>query len=315
MSHYSFLFRRGLPVAAFLGITSGVSALDIVGTRDVAAGQQAFLRDGTAQIQFDWQALSGAVYVIGSLGSVSSHLELIAEASDGSVNVIRGPKEPDPHPTPLNLANYVDAIGFSLKQDERIVALADLAINGSESFDLRFENPQRSVGFALISGKTNATKTVVDAMGASFVFTALNEPEVPVGSAELPMHPLDCSLLMNGDTCDSVMWVTITSIHPFTILQVRETAQVDTMDTTSDQYFGNILSSVDFIRMGQRPGDCDGDGVVGMPDAICLLNLLFFEAEPQTTGLCNNALLLSGPLMDWHGDGRVDISDVIYSRA
>ncbi|MBN1421575.1 MAG: metallophosphoesterase [Planctomycetes bacterium] len=80
----------------------------------------------------------------------------------------------------------------------------------------------------------------------------------------------------------------------------------------ADDGDGNgIADGCEFNR--RMPGDCDGDGEVGLDDALCLLGYLFLRtpaALPCGDGTRSdpaNVRLLSG-----NGDGRVDIADAIH---
>ena len=60
------------------------------------------------------------------------------------------------------------------------------------------------------------------------------------------------------------------------------------------------------------PGDCDGNGSIGMNDATCLLELIFLGTG--TTPPCGDGSPTnsgSALIFDWNGDGEADMSDAI----
>ena len=195
-----------------------IGALLITPNSDVLVGRNAFLAVGTITTQFDWSTLfSPNSHTIGQ-----SNPQLIVSSQsvtlqDTTVNTIVG--------NTLHFRNWVDAPGFSGLGG---TAVADLALDGVESFDILFGKGHQSVGFAVITGTGNHLSEV-DLTGASFMFTALDVNNNVVGS--------DAFSLASGKVDQA--WLTINSDVPFRKLEVREVGAV----RIADQYFSNILTS------------------------------------------------------------------------
>jgi len=217
----------GLALSLVLPMTA-VGALQIQANRDVPAGRAAFLASGVATVEFDWQSAAGSTYQLGQIGTLH-HLPSVSVGT----NVIRGgsfgPSCTNTNPTPISLANWVDGPGFNSPNS---TAIADLAINDIESFEIEFGQPHRSVGFAIITGTGNLPDEV-DLTGAAFQFAALDSNATVIGSATFT--------LLSGQVDQA--WLTITSDLPFSKLVVCETDA----PSVSDQYFSNILTSEQLV--------------------------------------------------------------------
>lgn len=203
-----------------LALQESFASLSITSYSDVVVGRSAFLSAGTATTQFDWSSLFAPnAHTIGVLApQIPSVSFQSVTLPDSTVNTVVG--------NTLNFGNWVDAPGFNGAGD---TAVADLAINGIESFDLLFEKGHQSVGFAVISGTGNFPRDV-DLSGASFTFTALDANDTIIGSA---------SFALAADKVDQA-WLTIVSDIPFRKLEVREIGE---NASAYDQYFSNILTS------------------------------------------------------------------------
>lgn len=59
------------------------------------------------------------------------------------------------------------------------------------------------------------------------------------------------------------------------------------------------------------PGDCNGDGELGVADASCTLDILFAGTGSFPCGDGTAADGGNAALMDWQPDGIVDVSDVV----
>jgi len=200
---------------------------------DVLAGQAGFLAQSTVLGAYDWSGLfAPGTHSLGSLGAWSSHAQLQFLDSEGAVNAVVGVNAG----APLAVGNWVDGPGFDAPDGQ---AAADLAINGAESFDLVFGAPYRSVGLAVVSGRSNLPSEV-DLLGASFDFTALDASNQPIGTASL--------VLPAGAA--AAAWVTLVSSAPITRLQVRETNAVN----INDQYFSNIVATPALVSAVPEPG-------------------------------------------------------------
>jgi hypothetical protein len=66
-------------------------------------------------------------------------------------------------------------------------------------------------------------------------------------------------------------------------------------------------------RAGCRiPGDCTEDDLLGVSDAVCVFRALFLTSSPRLPcGDGSSSDAANRALLDWQGDGRIDISDGI----
>lgn len=209
-------------VAAFITTTANAN-LTISANSDVLAGQTAFQSSGNTTTQFDWGSKFAAnSHQSGQLGPILNAASISVILADGTQNSILGANG---ETSPLALANWIDGAGFNTFTNS---AVADLAISGTEAFDLVFEKGHQSVGFAIATGTGNLPSDV-DLTGASFSFTAKSQNGNVLASASY-------SLAVGKP---DQAWLTITSSQPFYSLEVRETGAVG----IADQYFGNILTS------------------------------------------------------------------------
>jgi hypothetical protein len=142
----------------------------------------------------------------------------ITKGEDGTTdNTVSGP---------LHFGNWVDAAGFNAPNGTD--AAPDFALDGIENFDILFGNDHHFLGFAIITGTTNAPPGSTDLTGAMFEITALDAVDAVIGSDTFSMAAGSINSL----------WVTISSDIPFRKIQVREIDPV----TNTDQYFSNILT-------------------------------------------------------------------------
>ena len=75
--------------------------------------------------------------------------------------------------------------------------------------------------------------------------------------------------------------------------------------TNLEQYLADLVAP----RGGfQLPGDCNGDGLLDVSDAVCIMDLLFLGSRSSS---CGEAATEAGTigLLDWQADGGVDLSD------
>jgi len=202
---------------ALFGSSLSVSALTISANSNIVEGRSAFLRSGLVTTQFDWSSLfSPGAHSHGVLRPRIDRSSIPITLPDGTTNTITGN---------LSIGNWVDGPGFDGLSGE---AVADLAINGFDSFDLTFGRDQRSIGFALITGTGNV-RSEVDLNGATFKFTALDASGLAIGSTNFSLA---------AGMVDQA-WLTLTSPVPFRTIQVREIG----VPRIQDQYFSNILAS------------------------------------------------------------------------
>lgn len=208
------------------------AALTATVSTDLPAARSAFLAQATVLGAYDWSSKFAAnTHTVGNLGAVINATTQSFTASDGANNTISGSVGA------LALGNWVDGTGFNAPNSSN--AAADLALNGAESFNLAFQNAYRSVGMAVITGKSNFPADV-DLLGASFEFTALNAQGASLGTAQL--------VLPAG--APAAAWVTLVSSAPIFGLQVREVGAV----TIKDQYFSNIYATPATVSAVPEPG-------------------------------------------------------------
>ena len=218
---------RRLALASLIGLlgtTPAYAGLTATTSTDIPAARAAFLLQATVLGAYDWSSqFAPGTHTLGNLGPMTSTNNLIFTASDGAFNTI---SSSNGNGAPLALGNWIDRPGFNTA--DGLSAAADLALNGTESFDLGFAHGYRSVGLAILSGQSNLS-TEVDLLGASFDFFALDQLGQRIGSASL--------VLPAG--APAARWVTLVSSTPIFGLQVRETAAV----SANDQYFSNIYAT------------------------------------------------------------------------
>lgn len=211
---------------ALAGLTATVST-------DIPAARNTFLAQSAVLGAYDWGSLpSHGNYSLGSLGTMISYASLQFLDTNGAVNSVLGVNPG----RPLAIANWVDGPGFDSPAGQ---AAADLALNGTESFDLVFGAPYLSVGLAVVSGKSNLSSEI-DLQGASFEFTVLDASNQAIGTA---------SLVLPGGGA-AAAWVTLVSSAPILGLQVRETNAAN----ANDQYFSNILATPAVVSTVPEPG-------------------------------------------------------------
>jgi hypothetical protein len=235
----------------FTIVSDAGAGLIITSNSDVVAGRTAFLAAGTATTQFDWSSLfAPGAHSAGNLFPRIQQNTISVTLPDETVNSITGVAVPDA----LNLANWVDAPGFNGPGN---AAVADLAINDIESFDLVFGKALRSVGFAIITGTGNRPSEV-DLSGATFQFTAKDQAGSVIGSGTFS--------LASGRADQA--WLTITSYGAFWRLEVREVGA----SSIADQYFSNILTSDQSVTAVPEPASITlfGTGLGGLVGWSCL---------------------------------------------
>jgi len=202
---------------------------------DIPAARAAFLAQSTVVGAFDWSSLfDPGAHSFGGGYPITSGATYSFLASDDAVNEVRSVNG-----VVLSLApgNWVDGPGFDAP--DGLQAAADLAINGTESFDLAFGSAYRSVGLAIATGHSNIPSEV-DLAGASFEFTALDVSGQAIGSATL--------VLPAGGPADA--WVTLVASAPMRSLRVREVAGA----SINDQYFSNIYATPSVVTSVPEPG-------------------------------------------------------------
>lgn len=226
--------RLAAAAAIFLWAGPGHAALGIDIRGDILAARADFQAQAGVLEAFTWRsAFAPGTH---SPGNYNPYLNLPGftfTAADGSTHSAVGANG-----LGLSFApgNWIDGPGFDLPGGG---AAADLALNGSESFDLVFGRAYTTVGMAISSGMGNAPSEV-DLTGASFVFTALNAGGQVIGSANLSLAP--------GAPVSA--WVTLVATSPISRLQVREVNAV----SIRDQYFSDVLVTPSSISAVPEPG-------------------------------------------------------------
>jgi hypothetical protein len=235
LAHRFPLLSLSLALAAsLLAATPARASLTATVSTDIPVARATFLAQASVLGAYDWSSLfAPGAHSFGSLGPWSSYATLQFTASDGALNSVVGVTSG----APLAPGNWVDGPGFD--SPSGLAAAADLALNGTESFDLVFGAPYLSVGLAIISGKSNLPGEV-DLLGASFDFIALNALNQPIGTASL--------VLPAG--APAAAWVTLVASAPMSRLQVRETNAV----SIKDQYFSNIYATPALVSAVPEPG-------------------------------------------------------------
>jgi hypothetical protein len=229
--------------ASFAATTDLHAALVISSNSNVIAGRNAFLAAGTTTTQFDWSSFfAPGAHTTGQLGPVYTTPSAFVTLPDSTVNTIVGTNS---NHFPLAIGNWVDAPGFTGLGN---TAIADLAINGEESFAIEFGNGHRSVGLAIITGASNLPNEV-DLTGATFLFSAKDENGGLLGTALFSLA---------AGQADQA-WLTITSDVSFRRFEVVEIAVV----SAYDQYFSNILTSEESVNIDR--------GTVPEPGSLALL--------------------------------------------
>ncbi len=212
---FSFIHRICV-LSMILLLTAQAHAVIIISSNsDVVAGRNAYLASGTTQVQFDWDTLPP--------GSV---LATSVTLPDSTVNTVSGLASN--HSYPLNIKDWVTEPGFEGY---------DLAINGTESFDLLFGKGHQSIGLAIITGAGNFPNEF-DSKGATFQFTARDASDVVVGTANFSLA---------SNQVDHA-WLTINSSTPFRKVEVREINELGL-----DQYFSDVFTSVEKVNSAPEP--------------------------------------------------------------
>jgi hypothetical protein len=221
--------------ASLLATLPARASLTATVSTDIPAARSAFLAQATVLGAFDWSSLfAPGVHSFGNLAPQRGAATILSfDVGNGVINSVVGVGAG----APLALGNWVDGPGFD--SPNGLAAAADLAINGSESFDLVFGSPYRSVGLAVISGLSNLPAEV-DLLGASFDFIALNALNQPIGTASL--------VLPAG--APAAAWVTLVASAPISRLEVRETNAA----SINDQYFSNIFATPAVVSAVPEPG-------------------------------------------------------------
>jgi hypothetical protein len=229
--------------ASLLGSLPAHAGLTATVSTDIPAARAAFLSQATVLGAYDWSSLWPAgTHSFGIRGAVANRADLSFTASDGAINWAHTTNT-DGFGLSLAPSNWVDGPGFD--SPDGLHAAADLALNGSESFDLAFGSPYRSVGLAIATGQSNLPSEV-DLRGASFDFTALDANGAAIGTA---------SLNLPGGAPASA-WVTLVASAPIHRLQVRETVVPGgtANDIINDQYFSNIYATPATVSAVPEPG-------------------------------------------------------------
>lgn len=213
---------------AHAGLTASIST-------DIAAARASFLAQATVLGAYDWSSLFAAgTHVFGQGNPWINAPQYSFVASDGTINRAL---TANGHPNSLAPGNWVDGPGFD--SPDGLSAAADLALNSSESFDLAFGAPYRSVGLAVATGKSNFPNEV-DLLGASFDFIALDAGGQTIGTASLSLPA----------GAPAAAWVTLVASAPIHRLQVRETGA----QSINDQYFSNIYATPATVSAVPEPG-------------------------------------------------------------
>lgn len=219
--------------ASLLSNLPAQATLTATASTDILAARAHFLAQSTVLGAYDWSSLfAPGTHAIGSLGTVRNESQIYFLGSEGAVNSALGVNGG----LPLAVGNWVDGPGFDAPGGQ---AAPDLALNGTESFDLVFGSPYLSVGLAVVSGRSNLGSEV-DLSGASFDFTALDASNQPIGTASL--------VLPAG--APAAAWVTLVASAPIVRLLVRETNAA----SIEDQYFGNIFATPAAVSAVPEPG-------------------------------------------------------------
>jgi PEP-CTERM motif len=201
---------------------------------DVAAARASFQAQSAVLDAFDWSTLfAPGTHSTGQLGAWFSAGEVSFTAAGGAVN--RAVAVNVGGSGTLAMGNWIDGSGFDGVGG---AAAADLAVNGNESFDLRFGSAYRSMGLAISTGAGNFPRDV-DLAGASFDFTARDATGQAVGSASV-MLPAGAPY---------TAWLTLVASAPIYSLEVREA----TGATQMDQYFGNVLVTASAVSAVPEP--------------------------------------------------------------
>jgi hypothetical protein len=221
--------------ACMLGALPAQASLTATVSTDIPAARAAFLSQATVLGAYDWSSLFAPGAHVFGYGHpwISAHSYSFV-ASDSAINWAHSVNG---HPASLAPGNWVDGPGFDSLDGQ--AAAADLAIHGTESFDLAFGSPYMSVGLAVSTGKSNFP-TEVDLLGASFDFIALDATGQAIGSANLTLPA----------GAPAAAWVTLVSSAPIHRLQVREIAAA----SINDQYFSNIYATPAAVATVPEPG-------------------------------------------------------------
>lgn len=221
--------------ACLLATLPAHASLTATVSTDIPAARASFLSQATVLGAYDWSSLfAPGSHVFGNGNPWFNASNFSFVASDGAINwahTVNG------HPASLAPGNWVDGPGFDSLDGLR--AAADLALNGTESFDLAFGSPYMSVGLAVSTGKSNFP-TEVDLLGASFDFIALDATGQAIGSASLTLPA----------GAPAAAWVTLVASAPIHRLQVRETAAA----SINDQYFSNLYATPAVVNTVPEPG-------------------------------------------------------------
>jgi PEP-CTERM motif len=221
-------------VAAVLAAAPAQASLSASLDTNVAAARASFQAQSAVLDAFDWSTLfAPGTHSTGQLGSWFSAGEVSFTAAGGAVN--RAVAVNVGGSGTLALGNWIDGGGFDGAGG---AAAADLAVNGNESFDLRFGTGYRSMGLAISTGAGNFPRDI-DLAGASFEFTARDASGQAVGSAS--------AVLPAGAPYTG--WLTLVASAPVYSLEVRETAGA----TLKDQYFGNVLVTASAVSAVPEP--------------------------------------------------------------
>ena len=221
--------------ACLLGALPAHASLTATVSTDIPAARASFLSQATVLGAYDWSSLfaPGAHDFGNGNPWINAHSYSFV-ASDSAINwahTVNG------HPRSLAPGNWVDGPGFDSL--DGLHAAADLALNGTESFDLAFGSGYMSVGLAVSTGKSNFPSEV-DLLGASFDFIALDATGQAIGSASLTLPA----------GAPASAWVTLVASAPIHRLQVRETAAA----SANDQYFSNIYATPVTVSTVPEPG-------------------------------------------------------------
>lgn len=236
--HPSKIFRQLTLAAAvsLLGSLPAHAGLSASISTDIAAARASFLAQASVLGAYDWSSLwsVAGTHTFNNLFPWTSAHDYSFEASNG---VINGIHTVNGHPASLAPGNWVDGPGFDSL--DGLSAAADLALNGTESFDLAFGEPYRSVGLAISTGQSNYPDQT-DLLGASFEFTALDAGGQAIGTASLSLPA----------GAPAAAWVTLVASAPIYRLQVRETVD----QSMKDQYFSNLYATPTTVSAVPEPG-------------------------------------------------------------